>query len=210
MLKFKTDTWHFKAYSFWHCKVKESYVPTRTNLCSYTYGVMLGCLAWSISRFFIGLAFCLYLCSWPLLAMVGLLCGWLPFKFDWDEWKSYKPFLTMFGEPIHLMQLVAPTVTACLLMLFVTILPVGEHFILQGLIFFTIGSIPVLLAVLLMKLATVAIKDYKKTHVEIQLKKEENLEDPNLFIEMLRAKKQKICPIVEFHYNNSKDDNDDR
>jgi len=203
MLKFNTNTWHYKAFKFWHFNIKECYVPEKTNLCSYSHGVMFGSLMYLFTKSMKALFLCLYTLCWPVFAATALLCGRKGITFSPDGWEPYKPFLTLFGKEMHIMQIVAPLATACFAIFLFAELPVSQNVLMRSLIFLLTMILPVLFAGTLYNTSLISIKEYYKENPD-ELRKNyittaNSKQELNLLVEVLKAKKQKICPLVEFN-----------
>ena len=203
MLKFNTNTWHYKAFKFWHEDIGECYVPEKTNLCSYFYGVMFGSFMYLFLKSMKTLFLCVYTLVWPILATISLLCGRKGITFSPDGWEPYKPFLTLFGKELHIMQIVAPLATACFAIFLFGDLPVSETILMRSFLFLIVISIPVILTGIFYNVSSISIKEYYRENPD-ELRKNyittaSSKQELNLFVEVLKAKKQKICPLVEFN-----------
>jgi len=205
MLKFNTNTWHYKAFKFWHEEVKgKNYSPYKTNLCAYTHAVFFGCMMLVLCYTVMGAGCCIGSLFWPFFALCGLLTGWKPYAIDPSDWKPYKPFLTMFGKPVHLAQIIAPLATVCLAIFVFVDLPVSMEpalFSMEPALFFCafvfVMAIPVFFTWILCIASSKSIAEYSKT--DYYFVTENVVKEPNLFAEILKAKKEKICPLVEFN-----------
>jgi len=129
-----------------------------------------------------------------------LLCGRMPNSYMGD-WEPYKPFLTLFGKEMHIMQIVAPLATACFAIFLFSDLPVQSSVLLR--VFLIVITVPAILTGIFYNVSLISIKEYYRENPD-ELRKNyittaNSKQELNLLVEVLKAKKQKICPLVEFN-----------
>jgi hypothetical protein len=200
-MKVNKNSWHYKLWAARYFNVYS--IPSNVSLCSYFWAVAFEAACIPLSYILRVLAKTALFASLPFLAVLALLFGYLPTSFDVFSWSHYKPFrvgpfrfypshvLFSFVSVRFFMLLCAdiasskePVPLAAVIGLF------GFWLALTILFWHLVSSIGEI---------SVYVDPYKGTVKPKQ---------PSLLTEYIKAKKAKVCPLVEFVDSEEPNDQD--
>lgn len=176
-MQINKNSWHYKVYGWTY---EHSFcIPERTNLCQYVQRIVLGSVGICLRFAFLSVANIVALIFYVILMPFALFFGYLPTLFSQKHGEIFTPYsgLKIWGAefyPYHL-------------------LPAGGIVLAEmilahdyGLKYIVISQASIVAAIITLLVGLYYYDDFKK------------IEAVSLAKKYFSAKKQGICPLVEF------------
>ena len=168
-MQINTKSWHYKVYKSTYILTEDT--PLSSNLCQYMRRLA--------STPFFYLLFAVIFCIYTVCGIVGLTIGYCP-NYNLEKIKAFEQYKlpTFRGHTVYPIVIIAPLL---LLWLNMSMAFGGNHYF-----FFEVEGFSAGLLSLFGLVGAYAWYDNK------------NYYEPNVFSQWLDAKKQKVCPLVQF------------
>lgn len=186
-MNISTKTWHYKLNNWVNKKlgIEEGCFPTKT-LCGYFWFTVANIFMATL----INVGLVLYTVLWPVIALLGLLCGFVPTSF-FPPWRKYKPFQirsTQFYPSVILYPIL---ITTGIYLSWLLALGNIAGFIMMSILL----SIVVGQFIWIIKTASY-VEDHHSTVFQAGL--DDKPSEFNLLKEYVKTKKSKVCPLIKF------------
>jgi hypothetical protein len=193
-MKIDRNSWHYKLWENWHNRHNPYCLPDSTTLCTYFWEVVAATAGFVISKGLLAFALTVYALLSPLIALVGILCHRKPNHWNALTWKKGRPF-SLGRSRFYTLQVVW-LVLLCWLakqMFTESIDQTSSLGVAWLIVAFAFGLLFQIIAP-----CSIDRKDKKS---------KEKSSEPSLLSSYIQAKKDRVCPIIQFV--DSKESSDD-